>query len=74
MRPAFLLGKSIEGSLACFLAVLFTAYQVSSSYRIALFAAITATLAEALPLEDFDNIALPLAVGFVVQLVSSSVI
>jgi dolichol kinase len=68
IRPAFLLGKSIEGSLACFLAVFFTAHRVSSNYRVALFAAITAALTEALPLEDYDNIVLPLTVGFVVQI------
>jgi dolichol kinase len=68
IRPAFLLGKSVEGSLACFLAVLFTAYQVSLNYRVALFAAITATLVEALPLEDYDNIVLPLTVGLIVQI------
>lgn len=68
-RPRFMGGKSIEGSLACFFAVLFTAYQVSHSYRAALIAAVTAVLVEALPLEDYDNIALPISVGFVVQFV-----
>jgi dolichol kinase len=68
IRPAFLLGKSIEGSLACFLAVLFTAYQVSLNFRVALFAAITATLVESFPLEDYDNIVLPLTVGLIVQI------
>jgi dolichol kinase len=68
-RPAFMLGKSIEGSLACFGAVFVTAYGVSLSFRVAFVAALTATLAEALPLEDYDNIALPIAVGFAAQLV-----
>jgi dolichol kinase len=67
-RPAFLRGKSIEGSLACFTAVFLVSYQVVLNYRVAFVAALTATLAEALPLEDYDNIALPLSVGFVVQL------
>jgi dolichol kinase len=69
-RPAFLLGKSVEGSMACFWAVFFAALHVSPDYRTALFAAITATLVEALPLKDYDNIALPLTVGFVVRLLS----
>ncbi|MDR1949496.1 MAG: phosphatidate cytidylyltransferase [Spirochaetaceae bacterium] len=69
-RPAFLLGKSVEGSLACFSAVFFSAYHVSLNYRTALFAAIVATLAEALPLEDYDNIALPVSVGFVVHMLA----
>ncbi|MDR3138433.1 MAG: phosphatidate cytidylyltransferase [Treponema sp.] len=68
IRPAFLCGKSIEGSAACFLAVLFIAYQISGNYFTALIAAATATLVEALPLEDYDNLALPLIVGLAVQL------
>jgi len=66
-RPAFLLGKSVEGSLACFAAVFMSAYLVSYSYTVSLAAAVTATCVEALPLEDYDNIALPLIVGVVVQ-------
>jgi dolichol kinase len=69
VRPAFLRGKSLEGSLACFTAVLVAAYQVSSSYQIAFTAAVTAMVTEALPLEDYDNLVLPLTVGFVVSLV-----
>jgi dolichol kinase len=67
-RPAFLFGKSLEGSAACFMATFFAAYFVSHSYLAALVAAFTAATVEALPLEDYDNIALPLVVGSVVQL------
>jgi len=66
MRPQFLGGKSIEGSLACFLAVLFAAYRVSGRLSLSLSAALVATLTEAVPLADFDNIVLPLIVGWVV--------
>jgi dolichol kinase len=66
-RPAFLLGKSLEGSFACFTATFICAYLASQSYSISLVAAFAATAIEALPLEDYDNIALPLAVGYVVQ-------
>ncbi|MDR1618583.1 MAG: phosphatidate cytidylyltransferase [Treponema sp.] len=68
LRPRFLCGKSIEGSLACFIAVLIAAYRVSSSVRIAFIAAFTATAVEALPLADYDNLALPVTVGLAVQL------
>jgi dolichol kinase len=68
LRPSILLGKSVEGSLACFTAVFIAAYRVSSSFRVAVFAATAATLTEALPLEDYDNVVLPLATGFAVQL------
>jgi len=66
-RPAFLFGKSIEGSLACFTATFISAYLVSQNYSVSLTAAFTATAVEALPLEDYDNIALPLIVGAVVS-------
>jgi dolichol kinase len=68
IRPAALCGKSVEGSLACFTAVLVSAFRVSRDFRIALVAAFTATLVEALPLEDYDNLALPVTVGMVVSL------
>ena len=67
-RPAVLFGKSVEGSLACFTATYFCAYLVSGNFIVALTAAVTATAVEALPLEDYDNIALPLVVGVVVQI------
>jgi dolichol kinase len=67
-RPAFLYGKSIEGSLACFAAVLISAYAVSGSVRVAFIAALTAMFVEALPLEDYDNLVLPVTVGLVVLL------
>ena len=66
IRHAFLWGKSVEGSLACFTAVLFISYQVSYNYKTALIAAVTATLVEVLPLKDYDNLAIPIIVGFVV--------
>jgi dolichol kinase len=68
VRPAFLCGKSVEGSLACFFAVLISAWRVSWDLRIALMAAITAAVVEALPLEDYDNLALPVTVGLIVHL------
>jgi len=68
IRPTFLFGKSVEGSLACFTAAFIAAYLVSQNYFVSLLAAFTATAVEALPLEDYDNIALPLVVGAVVQL------
>ncbi|MCL2191348.1 MAG: SEC59/DGK1/VTE5 family protein [Treponema sp.] len=67
IRPAFLLGKSVEGSAACFVATGLSVYLVSQNYMAALTAAFVATAVEALPLEDYDNIVLPLAVGAAVQ-------
>jgi len=67
IRPAFLFGKSVEGSLACFVATGFSVYLISQNHMVALTAAFVATAVEALPLEDYDNIVLPLAVGLAVQ-------
>jgi len=67
-RPAFLYGKSVEGSLACFTATLISAYAVSGSMRIALTAAFTAMIVEALPIGDYDNLLLPVTVGMAVQI------
>ena len=67
IRPAFLLGKSVEGSMACFFAVFISAWLVSRDYTVSLIAAVTATTVEALPLKDYDNVALPLIVGAVAQ-------
>ena len=68
IRPAFLFGKSLEGSMACFAATYIAALMVSQNPVIVLTAAFTAAAIESLPLEDYDNIALPLIVAFVVQM------
>jgi dolichol kinase len=68
IRPSFLRGKSAEGSMACFSAVFISAYLVSLDFRMALAAALAAAAVEALPLDDYDNIAIPLAVCFTVYL------
>jgi dolichol kinase len=67
IRPPFMMGKSVEGSTACFIAVLASAFLVSHDIQIAVIAAIVGTAVEALPLDDYDNIALPVSVGLVVQ-------
>jgi dolichol kinase len=69
IRPAFMCGKSVEGSLACFFAVFISAWSVSHNLIISLTASFTAALVEALPLEDFDNMAIPFAVALLVSLV-----
>ncbi|MDR2965599.1 MAG: phosphatidate cytidylyltransferase [Treponema sp.] len=68
LRPAILLGKSVEGTFVCFSAVFVSAFAVSGSLRVAAAAAVTAAVIEVLPLEDYDNIAIPVIVGMVVQL------
>jgi dolichol kinase len=63
-RPAFLAGKSIEGSLACFTVSALAAWLVSSDPKTALAVGFVSLLVDALPLREFDNILLPLAAGF----------
>jgi len=70
LRPAFLCGKSVEGSIACFITVLISAYIVSGSIHISITAAFTAMAVEAMPLEDYDNLAIPVTVGMAVQFAS----
>jgi dolichol kinase len=64
LRPAFLYGKSIEGSFACFAASAFAAWLVFSDPKTALAVGFASVLVDALPLREFDNIFLPLAAGF----------
>jgi dolichol kinase len=62
-RPAFLAGKSLEGSLACFAAAFFAGFLVFREWKIALAVGLGSMLADALPIKDFDNLLLPLAAG-----------
>ncbi|MDR1178204.1 MAG: phosphatidate cytidylyltransferase [Spirochaetaceae bacterium] len=68
-RPRFLFGKSVEGSCVCFAAVLVSTYLVTGGIRPALIGALAAMLVEALPLGDYDNLAIPLTTGLAVTLV-----
>ena len=63
IRPSFLFGKSIAGSLACFFCVLLSSWCVCRDVRASLVTAFIATVCEALPIGDFDNIVIPLAAG-----------
>ena len=69
-RPSFLYGKSVEGSLACFAVVFASAYAVCGNINIAFIAASVTTVVEAMPLEDYDNIAIPVTVGLAVHFAS----
>jgi dolichol kinase len=63
LRPAFLSGKSIEGSLACFTVSIFSAYYALRDWKSALVMGFVAMVVDALPLKDFDNLLMPLAAG-----------
>jgi phytol kinase len=56
-------GKTISGSLACFLAVFLVTLIATSQPPQALGIAVIATIIEAMPLGNYDNLAIPMAVG-----------
>jgi len=64
LRPAFLSGKSIEGSFACFAVSALAAYLVFFDLKTSLAVGFASLLVDALPLREFDNILLPFAAGF----------
>ena len=68
-RPAFLAGKSLEGSLACFTVAFLAGFLVFQDWKIAAAVGLGSMLADALPIKDFDNLLLPLAAGFCAMVV-----
>ncbi|MEI8094114.1 MAG: diacylglycerol/polyprenol kinase family protein [Spirochaetales bacterium] len=58
-------GKTLEGSLTAFLAIFVAAYLAKPDVRIALTVAVCGTALEALPLEDLDNLVIPLGTALV---------
>jgi len=63
IRPALLLGKSLEGTLAGFAVVFLTSFLVFHEWKTALAVGFASFLVDILPLGDFDNLLLPLAAG-----------
>ena len=55
--------KTLEGSLACFFMVLLVTLRVSGSFSCSILVAFTATVLEALPVRDLDNILIPMGSG-----------
>ena len=55
--------KTLEGSLACFFVVLLVTLRASGSLPGSLFVAFTATVLEAIPIRDLDNILIPMGSG-----------
>ncbi|MDX9783165.1 MAG: SEC59/DGK1/VTE5 family protein [Spirochaetia bacterium] len=56
-------GKSLEGSITCFICSLIPSYLISGRVGASLVIALVSTLVEAAPTKDWDNILLPLAAG-----------
>jgi phytol kinase len=62
-------GKTLQGSLTCFTAVLLSTVGITRSFAPAVTIAGAATLLELLPTRDFDNIVLPVGTGLVAMLI-----
>lgn len=62
-RVRHIAGKTVEGSIACFAAVWVVAYVATEDVGLAMSIAAVATVLEALPTGDMDNIILPVGVG-----------
>lgn len=63
-------GKSLEGSIACFVAVLVSTIVLVPSIPIpqGVVIALAATVLEAIPAKDFDNLVMPVGTGLVAML------
>lgn len=61
-------GTTFEGSLACFVAVFAAGLAVTGDTVIALLVAAVATVLEAIPTDDMDNMIMPVGVGLVATL------
>jgi dolichol kinase len=62
-------GKTVEGSAACFSAVFVASFLIIGSIPAAMLLGLGATLLEAAPTEDLDNLVLPTGVGFLAMLI-----
>ncbi len=60
-------GKSVEGSLACFVAIWASTLLLvpQTDWKICLVLALCGTITEVLPLKDFDNVLIPLLIAAV---------
>jgi dolichol kinase len=63
-------GKTLQGSLTCFLAVFAVTFGLTRRLLPSVAIAVSATALELLPTGDFDNIVLPVGTGLVALLLT----
>jgi dolichol kinase len=68
LRIPFTGGKSLEGSLTCLVAVFVASYLLTGDLPRSFVVGLAATLIEAAPTKDLDNIILPVSVGAIADL------
>ena len=71
IRPAFLKGKSLEGSLTCIATSFLAAFFVFREWKTALAVGLASLLIDALPLREYDNLFFPLAAGLAAFILQS---
>ena len=64
IRLAFFKDKTVAGSLTCFAAVFLSTFAVSGNFWKSLVLGIAGAGIEMLPLKDYDNLLIPIAIGF----------
>ena len=67
IRVPYTHGKTVEGSLTCFMAIFISTFFVTGSTEMALLVAVAGAFIEVLPLKDFDNLLIPILLGGVVS-------
>ena len=66
IRVPYTHGKTVEGSLTCFAAIFCSTFFVTGNCRNSLIVAVIGSLIEVLPLKDFDNLIIPVALGGII--------
>ena len=64
IRLAVFKDKTVAGSLACFAAVFISSFAVSGNFWKSLILGIAGAGIEMLPLKDYDNLLIPMAIGY----------
>lgn len=62
-------GKTVAGSLSCFIAIFCCAYSISCNAFASLMLALAGMAIEVFPLKDFDNILIPVILGFLSHII-----
>lgn len=69
LRIPFSGGKSLEGSLSCFIATMCCAWALTNNAPHAALVALVATAIELVPAKDIDNLLIPVVTGFAAMLI-----
>ena len=68
---AFFKDKTVAGSLTCFAAVFLSTFAVSGNFWKSLVLGIAGAGIEMLPLKDYDNLLIPIAIGFLASFLNA---